>query len=173
MASRPDSVSPIPFWSLPSEPFGWRRPPSGPKKQSATSACPLYPFRYNLDVPAENPPRVKPLYWVGSSKKDLLALSEEVVDVFGYALYLAQIGRKHEDAKPLKGFGSAGVLEVVEDWQGDTYRAVYTVRFTAAVFVLHVFQKKARKGIETPKDEIDLIRKRLKAAESAAKEYAP
>ena len=116
---------------------------------------------------------VKPLYWVGSSKKDIALMPEEVQDIFGYALYLAQIGRKHEDAKPLKGFGSAGVLEVVEDWNGDTYRAVYTVRFTAAVFVLHVFQKKARKGIETPKHEIDLIRKRLKAAESAAKEYAP
>ena len=99
-------------------------------------------------------------------------MPEEVQDIFGYALYLAQIGQKHEDAKPLKGFGAAGVLEVVEDWHGDTYHAVYTVRFTAAVFVLHVFQKKARKGVETPKHEIDLIRKRLKAAESAAKEYA-
>ena len=99
-------------------------------------------------------------------------MPEEVQDVFGYALYLAQIGQKHEDAKPLKGFGSAGVLEVVEDWRGDTYRAVYTVRFAAAVYVLHVFQKKARKGIETPKHEIDLIRKRLKAAEATAKEHA-
>ena len=100
-------------------------------------------------------------------------MPEEVQDAIGYALYLAQIGKKHEDAKPLKGFGSAGVLEVVEDWHGDTYRAVYTVRFATAVYVLHVFHKKARKGIETPKHEIDLIRKRLKAAESAAKEYAP
>jgi phage-related protein len=116
---------------------------------------------------------VKPLYWVGSSKKDIASMPEEVQDVFGYALYLAQIGEKHEDAKPLKGFGSAGVLEVVEDWHGDTYRAVYTVRFTSAVFVLHVFQKKARKGIETPKHEIALIRERLKAAELAAKECAP
>ena len=116
---------------------------------------------------------VKPLYWVGSSKKDIALMPDEVQDIFGYALYLAQIGKKHEDAKPLKGFGSAGVLEVVEDWHGDTYRAAYTVRFTAAVFVLHVFQKKARKGVGTPKHEIDLIRKRLKAAESAAKEYAP
>lgn len=118
-------------------------------------------------------PAVKPLYWVGSSKKDIAVMPDAVQDIFGYALYLAQIGQKHEDAKPLKGFGSAGVLEVVEDWHGDTYRAVYTVRFTAAVFVLHVFQKKARKGIETPKHEIALIRKRLKAAESAAKECAP
>ena len=116
---------------------------------------------------------MKPLYWVGSSRKDIASMPEEVQDVFGYALYLAQIGKKHEDAKPFKGFGSAGVLEVVEYWHGGTYRAVYTVRFTAAVYVLHVFQKKARKGIETPKHEIDLIRKRLKAAESAAKECAP
>jgi len=113
---------------------------------------------------------VKPLYWVGSSKKDIALMPDEVQDIFGYALYLAQIGKKHEDAKPLKGFGSAGVLEVVEDWHGNTYRAVYTVRFAAAVFVLHVFQKKARKGIETPKHEIALIRERLKAAESVAKE---
>ncbi len=118
----------------------------------------------------ENDARVKPLYWVGSSKKDLRALPEEVVDVFGYALYLAQIGKKHEQAKPLKGFGSAGVLEVVEDWRGDTYRAVYTVRFVCGVFVLHVFQKKAKRGIATPKVDLDLIRKRLKAAEQAAKE---
>src|SRR6266496_6214494 len=113
---------------------------------------------------------VKPLYWVGSSKKDFALMPEEVQDMFGYALYLAQIGRKHEDAKPLKGFGSANVLEVVEDWQGGTYRAVYTVRFTTAVFVLHVFQKKAKKRIATSKHEIDLIRERLKAAELAAKE---
>jgi phage-related protein len=115
-------------------------------------------------------PAVKPLYWVGSSKKDIALMPDEVQDIFGYALYLAQIGQKHEDAKPLKGFGSAGVLEVVEDWHGDTYRAVYTVCFTAAVFVLHVFRKKAKKGVETPKHEIALIRQRLKAAALAAKE---
>lgn len=117
-------------------------------------------------MPAENSPRVKTLYWAGSSKKDLLALPEEVVDVFGYALYLAQIGKKHEQAKPLKGFGSAGVLEVVEDWQGNTYRAV----FACGVFVLHVFQKKAKRGIAAPKADLDLIRERFKAAEQAAKE---
>jgi phage-related protein len=116
---------------------------------------------------------MKPLYWVGTSRKDIASMPEDVQDIFGYALYLAQIGEKHEDAKPLKGFGSAGVLEVVADWHGDTYRAVYTVRFTAAVFVLHAFQKKARKAIETPKHEIALIRKRLKAAAAAAKEDAP
>ncbi|TAM79863.1 MAG: addiction module toxin RelE [Acidobacteria bacterium] len=118
----------------------------------------------------EEPPKLKPLYWVGSSKRDLLALPEGVVDVFGYALYLAQISRKHEQAKPLKGFGSAGVLEIVEDWERNSYRAVYTVRFERAVFVLHVFQKKAKRGIATPKADLDLIRQRMKAAEEAAKE---
>jgi phage-related protein len=118
----------------------------------------------------DEPPMLKRLSWVGSSKRDLLALPEEVVDVFGYALYLAQTGRKHEQAKPLKGFGSAGVLEVVEEWERSTYRAVYTVRFECAVFVLHVFQKKAKRGIATPKAELGLIRQRLKVAEEAAKE---
>ena len=118
-------------------------------------------------------PGLKPLYWVGSSKRDLLALPEEVVDVFGYAFYLAQIGRKHEQAKPLKGFGSAGVLEVVEDWEGNTYRAVYTVRFRAEVFALHVFQKKSRRGRATAKSDLDLIQRRLKVAEKVAREMHP
>ena len=81
----------------------------------------------------EEPPKFRRLYWVGNSRKDLLALPEDVVDVFGYALYLAQIGRKHDQAKPLKGFASAGVLEIVEDWEGSTYRAVCTVRFESAI----------------------------------------
>jgi len=112
----------------------------------------------------------KPLEWIGSSKKDLMALPPEVVDVFGYALYLAQTGERHEQAKPLRGFGSAGVLEVVEDWRGNAYRAVYTVRFAARVFVLHVFQKKSKSGIATPKPDVDLIKERLKAAATRAKE---
>ena len=112
----------------------------------------------------------KPLIWVGSSKKVLLALPDEVVDVFGYGLHLAQIGLKHPDAKPLSGFGSAGVLEIVEAWRGDTYRAVYTVRIKSAIYVLHVFQKKSRHGITTPKVDMDLIRERLKTAEAMAKE---
>ena len=116
---------------------------------------------------------VKPLYWIGSSRKDIKSLPEEVQDVFGYALYLAQVGKKHAEAKALQGFGSAGVLEVVEDWQGDAYRAVYTVRFTRAVFVLHVFKKKSTKGISTPKRDLDLIRERLKMAEAKAKEVSP
>lgn len=112
----------------------------------------------------------KPLEWIGSSKKDLQALPDEVMDVFGYALFLAQTGGKHDQAKPLKGFGSAGVLEVVEDWQGNTYRAVYTVRFAERVFVLHVFQKKSKSGIATPKPDMNLIRERLKTAARRAKE---
>ena len=107
---------------------------------------------------------LKPLEWVGSSKKDLLAMPDAVIDVMGYALHLAQSGLRHDQAKVLRGFGSAGVLEVVEDDDGNTYRAVYTVRFKNAVYVLHCFQKKSHKGISTPKHEIDLIEARLKLA---------
>jgi phage-related protein len=112
----------------------------------------------------------RPLEWIGSSKKDLMALPAQVVDVFGYALHLAQTGGRHDQAKPLRGFGSAGVLEVVEDWRGDAYRAVYTVRYAARVFVLHVFQKKSKRGSATPKADMDLINERLKAAATRAKE---
>lgn len=96
-------------------------------------------------------------------------MPEDVVDVFGFALHLAQMGKKHDQAKPLKGFGGASVLEVVEDHIGDTYRAVYTVKIADKVYVLHCFQKKSTKGIETPKHEMDLIRERLKAAQAHAK----
>lgn len=92
------------------------------------------------------------------------------MDLFGYALFLAQAGRKHAQAKPLRGFGSAGVLEVIEDWNRSTYRAVYAVRFEGAVFVLHVFQKKSTRGAATPTADINLIRERLKVAERIAKE---
>jgi phage-related protein len=115
------------------------------------------------------PDRLKPLQWIGSSKKDLLAMPDDVVDVFGFALHLAQMGKKHDQAKPLKGFGGASVLEVVEDHMGDTYRAVYTVKIANKVYVLHCFQKKSTKGIETPKHEMELIRERLKAAQAHAK----
>jgi phage-related protein len=107
---------------------------------------------------------VRTLRWVGSAKKDLVALPEEVRHEFGYALYLAQVGDKHQNAKPLRGFGGAGVLEVVEDFDGDTFRAVYTVRFSEAVYALHVFQKKSKHGIETSKQDIELIAARLKRA---------
>jgi phage-related protein len=113
---------------------------------------------------------LKTLYWIGTSKRDLMALPPKVVDVFGYALYLAQAGGKHHQAKPLQGFGSAGVLEVVEDWQGDAYRAVYTVRFAGKVVVLHVFQKKSTRGIATPKAALKLICNRLKLTERLVQE---
>jgi phage-related protein len=105
---------------------------------------------------------MKRLFWVASAKSDLLSMPDEVQDAFGYALHLAQCGEKHADAKPLSGFGSAGVLEVVESWNGNAYRAVYTVKVADAVYVLHCFQKKSTKGSETPKPDIDLIRARLR-----------
>ena len=92
-------------------------------------------------------------------------MPDRVQDNVGYALLLAQLGEKHDDTKPLKGFKGAGVLEVVDDFDGDTYRAVYTVRFESAVYVLHVFQKKSKSGISTPKQDIELVEKRLKVAQ--------
>jgi phage-related protein len=117
--------------------------------------------------PEPNPE--KPVFWVASSRKDLRKFPKEVRRTFGQALYDAQTGSKHPAAKPLKGFGGAGVLEVVEDDQGDTYRAVYTVKFAGAVYVLHAFQKKSKSGIRTPGAHIDTVRTRLK---EAAKHYA-
>ncbi|MCY0852643.1 type II toxin-antitoxin system RelE/ParE family toxin [Cupriavidus sp. D39] len=116
------------------------------------------------------PTMIKMLRWVGSAKKDLGAMPKDVQDTFGYALHLAQVGSKHSQAKPLKGFGGAGVLEVVEDHQGGTYRAVYTVRYAGAVYVLHCFQKKSTSGIATPKPDMDLIEARLKAVTALEKE---
>jgi phage-related protein len=113
-------------------------------------------------------PSPKPLVWVGSSRADLVGFPESVRREFGYALYLAQVGEKSPDAKPLRGFGGAGVLEVVARYPGSTYRAVYTIKFPKAVFVLHAFQKKSKKRVATPRPDIDLIQRRLKIA---AKEY--
>ncbi len=110
-------------------------------------------------------PTAKPVIWIGSAKADLSSFPEDVKDSMGFALYVAQQGGKHARAKPLRGFGGAGVLEIVEDHVGDTYRAVYTVRLAGRVYVLHAFQKKSKHGIETPKAEIDLIKRRLKRAE--------
>lgn len=109
-------------------------------------------------------PSRKPLKWVGSTKRDLDAMPDDVKDVFGHAIDLAQAGGKHQDAKALSGFGSAGVLEVVEDFRGNTYRAVYAVKFAGWIYVLHCFQKKSKSGIKTPKEDLDLINARLKAA---------
>lgn len=112
-------------------------------------------------------PNIRPVAWIGSSKADLSGFPEEVKDSIGFALYIAQQGEKHHDAKPLRGFGGAGILEIVDDFDGNTYRAVYTVRFAGRVYVLHVFQKKSKTGIKTPKAVIELIRSRLKRAEEA------
>ena len=112
----------------------------------------------------------KPLEWIASSYKDLMALPVDVRRLFGFALSLAQMGDKSDSAKVLQGFGGAGVLEVVESDVGGTYRAVYTVKFAEAVFVLHCFQKKSKRGIATPKEDMDIIRARLKVAETFAKE---
>lgn len=107
----------------------------------------------------------KPLLWIGSSLKDIRKLPKSVRNVFGQALDDAQTGGKHPDAKPLKGFGGAGVLEVVEDDDGSTYRAVYTVKFAGIVYVLHVFQKKSKSGSKTPLADLKNVKSRLKEAE--------
>ncbi|MHB1655048.1 MAG: type II toxin-antitoxin system RelE/ParE family toxin [Burkholderiales bacterium] len=114
--------------------------------------------------------RGKQLIWIGSSKKDLMSLPLDVRKFFGHALDFAQRGDLHDAAKSLKGFGGAGVLEIVEDDAGGTYRAVYTVKFAEAVFVLHCFQKKSKSGIATPKEDMDIIRARLKVVGVLAKE---
>ena len=106
----------------------------------------------------------KPIAWIGAAYDELMDLPIAVRRAVGYALHFAQAGGKHDKTKPLKGFRGAGVLEIVEDYDGDTYRAVYTVKFADAVYVLHCFQKKSTKGIATPKQTMELIRKRLQLA---------
>src|SRR5271157_5413976 len=108
-------------------------------------------------------PGEKPLFWVGSAKADLLEFPEAVQDDMGVALSVAQFGGKHPKAKPWKGEGP-GVFEIVEDNRGDTYRAVYTVKFDQAVYVLHAFQKKSPKGIKTAQTDVELASRRLKLA---------
>jgi phage-related protein len=109
--------------------------------------------------------REKPLHWVASAKKDYQTFPDEVQDDMGYALGLAQFGGKHPNAKPWKGEGP-GIFEIVEDHRGNTYRAVYTVRFAEVVYVLHAFQKKSKSGIKTPQEEVKLIAERLKRAQT-------
>jgi phage-related protein len=118
-------------------------------------------------------PSLKPVNWVGSSRKDLREFPDPVRDHFGYALYVAQCGGKHRDAKVLSGFGGAGVLEIVKNYHGDTFRVVYTLRHAGAVYVLHVFQKKSKTGRETPRRDVDLIRQRLREAEQIVEERKP
>jgi phage-related protein len=114
---------------------------------------------------------LKPLEWISSSRDDLREFPEDVQQSIGFALYRAQLGSKHPDAKPLKGFKGSGVLEVVEDFDGDTFRAVYTVKFEGVVYVLHAFQKKSKRGISTPKQDIELIETRLKRAREDYESY--
>lgn len=113
----------------------------------------------------------RPVEFVASAERDLAAMPDEVKSVFGYAIFQAELGEKHPDAKPLKGFGGGGVLEVVEDHRGDAYRAVYTVKFAGVIYVLHAFQKKSKKGGKTDKRDIELIKARLKVAEQHYAEH--
>ena len=113
---------------------------------------------------------LRPLVWIGSSRRDLSAFPRKVKREMGIALYAAQLGDTDPAAKPLKGFGGASVVEVVSDFQRDTWRTVYTVRYAEAVYVLHAFQKKSRHGITTPQRELDLIKRRLAEAGRLHKE---
>lgn len=114
---------------------------------------------------------MKALAWIGSSKKDLDNLPDGISHAFGYGLYLAQKGEKHTNSKPLKGFGSANIIELIEKDESGTYRAVYTIQMKNIVFVLHVFQKKSKHGIETPQQDIELIKNRLKEAQGLYKRW--
>jgi phage-related protein len=112
----------------------------------------------------------KPTVWIGSSRDELRAFPDEARRVMGFAINDAQNGDEHPRAKALRGFGGRSVLEVIDDEDGDTYRAVYPVRFAGVVYVLHAFQKKSKKGIETPKRDVEIIRARLKLAEAHYRE---
>src|ERR1700690_1982729 len=116
---------------------------------------------------ADDPP-LKPVMWIGTSLKDLREFPAPVQDHVGYALYVAQRGGKHQDAKVLSGFGGAGVLEVIKDYHGDTFRAVYTPKYAGTVFVLHTFQKKSKSGRQIPGRDIELMKQRLHEAEQIA-----
>ena len=107
----------------------------------------------------------RPLYWVGSSLEDLRTFPDTVIDVMGYALHLAQQGNKHPDAKPLKGFPGGSVLEITADHDGNTWRAVYMLKYKDTLYVLHAFQKKSKQGIKTPRQHINMIQRRLKLAQ--------
>lgn len=112
-----------------------------------------------------------PILWVASSKRDYLEMPETVIDDFGFGLYEAQLGKHPRNGKVLKGFGGASVIELVEDRVDGTFRCVYTIRFADVLVVLHAFQKKSKKGIETPKQEIEIIHSRFKLAEAMYKDW--
>ena len=118
-------------------------------------------------------PSLKPVVWIGSSRKDLREFPDMVQDHMGYALYVAQQGGRHRDTKPLTGFGGAGVVEIIKDYRGDTFRAVYTLRYQGVVYVLHCFQKKSKTGGETPRRDMELIKQRLREAERITRGEKP
>src|SRR3979490_3191221 len=118
-------------------------------------------------------PSLKPVTWVGTSLKDLREFPEAVQDHMGYALYVAQRAGKHQDAKVLSGFGGAGVVEIIKDHRGDTFRSVYTLRYPGSVYVLHAFQKKSKTGRETPRRDMEWVKQRLREAEQIAREKKP
>ena len=144
------------------------------KRVSACCLEELYRNWYNCVIRnlVQGNGRMKPVFWVGSSRQDLRGCPEDVQRLVGYALFFAQEGDKHPRAKPLHGFHGASVLEVVDDYDGDTYRAVYTVRFAEAVYVLHVFQKKSSHGTDTSRHDIELIERRLRSAQEHYAELA-
>ena len=115
----------------------------------------------------------KPVVWVGSSREDLRAFPDVVQDHMGYALYVAQQGGKHRDTKTLTGIDGSGVVEIIKDYRGATFRAVYTVQYQNAIYVLHAFQKKSKTGRETPRRDMELIRQRRRDAERIAKGETP
>lgn len=117
--------------------------------------------------------KLKKLFWVGSSKKDLISFSDDIQDTVGHALGMVQQGKEYEDSTPLQGFGGRGVIEIKAYDAGGTYRAVYTITMPEIVFVLHVFQKKSKTGIKTPKKDLDLIKQRLKEAKEIYKKMKP
>lgn len=121
----------------------------------------LYTNKY-IDIMADE---LKPIVWIGSSRRDLKAFPKQVRSDIGQALYTAQMGETDPAAKPLKGFGGASVMEIIDRHDTNTYRAVYTVQFSNVIYVLHVFQKKSKRGIATPQKDIELIRRRLAEAQ--------
>lgn len=114
---------------------------------------------------------LKPVRWIGSSYNDWKAFPDVVQDVMGYALHLAQSGKKAGNAKPLKGFKGTTVMEIVDDYDSNTWRAIYTIQFKGVIYVLHAFQKKSKRGIATPKTVTDLIERRLKLANEHYETY--
>lgn len=116
-----------------------------------------------MDLSARPSPR--PLEWIASSRADLRKFPEDVLKEMGHSLHLVQLGEKPNIAKPLRGLGGAGVLEIVAGHESGTYRAVYTVRFAEVVYVLHAFQKKSKRGIATPQSDVELIKRRLRIAQ--------